>query len=293
MLTTARWIVSFWIILSSSINFGAAAQDLEASWGFAQELLSQGQYESAALTFERILLFDKERQFPEAIVRVADCHKRAGNYVAAAGFYQRAYFAVQTDSLQNEMILQKSFCLLQGKEFQEAIAELFHLPDEGSKEYLNRKDFYLGIAHFGAERFLDAEGYFESWLKRSTQGSEGKEGALRSLSDLFDENDRISRLNPRKARMMSLIIPGSGQIYAGDWRNGLNSLAITGGLYYLFYINAQQTTFWESLLIVFPWFQRYYSGGMDAAYRITKTRKAERRAEKYREIIQLLRSSLN
>lgn len=283
MPTTLKWIVSFWII-SSSLSL--AAQNLEETWSFGEELMVLGQYESAALTFERILLFDKEKQYPEAIIKVADCHKRSGNYIQAAGFYQQAYFAVKSDSLQNEMILQKTFCLLQGREFQAALAELFHLSPNGSEAYLNRRDFYLGIAHFGAERFAEAEKHFKSWLERSAENSSRAE---EDLAILFDENDKISRLNPRKARMMSLIIPGSGQIYAGDWRNGLNSLAITGGLYYLFFINAQQTTYWESLLIVFPWFQRYYSGGMDAAYRITKNKKAARRADKYREIIQLLR----
>ncbi len=274
-----KWIAILWITLVGS---QIAAQDLSETWEFGLVALEIQQYDLAALTFERVLLFDKDNEYPEALIKVADCHRKNGNYSLAAKFYDQAYFTASSDSLQNEMILQKVFCLLQAKQHKAALAELYHLPEEGIEAFLIRKNFYLGIAAFGSEKFEDSEKYFQNWL----EGNGRTDTA--ALATLYDENEKISRFNPQTAKIMSAIFPGSGQIYAGDWRNGLNSLAITGALYYLFYVTAVDHTFYESLLVIFPWFQRYYKGGRDSAFRIAARKKAERRAAKYREILQHL-----
>lgn len=71
-------------------------------------------------------------------------------------------------------------------------------------------------------------------------------------------------LSVDQARLMSTFLPGSGQIYAGAWRDGLTSLAVNGGFATLL-VGAVRAQDWVGTALVVGWGGRYYMGGIDNA----------------------------
>ncbi|MDA7501721.1 hypothetical protein N8482_00440 [Chitinophagales bacterium] len=262
----------------------------------AKEQLFLGNYELAAIYFERVAVFDSSQEFPEARAAMADCYFAAGNYSLAAEQYGKAFFLVneslksnelttninaQFSQLQNDLVLKKVLCHLLEKENQQALLEIYMLPEPADSLAGVRKKLYQGIAHFSLEEFEQSKAQFAT-LRPSDELFQSE------LDRLFIKNKKLNRLNPQVAMYMSMVIPGSGQIYAGDFRNGINSMAITGLLGYLFLSTAEVSGILESFFFIFPWLQRYYQGGRKAAFKIATDKKAQNRAGVYREIMLLM-----
>jgi hypothetical protein len=96
------------------------------------------------------------------------------------------------------------------------------------------------------------------------------------------------RYNPKLARVMSIIFPGSGQIYAGDLKNGLNSFGLIAGLAATATALSASILFIDAAIIIFPWFQRYYMGGYQKAYAITLDKQKNRKNEVFAHLIMTL-----
>ena len=95
------------------------------------------------------------------------------------------------------------------------------------------------------------------------------------IDSLFVVLESIKGPKPKKARILSTFLPGLGQLYAGDIKNGINSFVLTGVLFVLGINTAINLTLLDALMTVAPWFQRYYMGGYNRAENIA--------AEKFKE----------
>ena len=60
--------------------------------------------------------------------------------------------------------------------------------------------------------------------------------------------------------MLSTFLPGLGQAYAEDWKNGLNALLLNGVLGYVTLNAAIERDYDDALLSFFFLFHRYYVG---------------------------------
>ena len=106
------------------------------------------------------------------------------------------------------------------------------------------------------------------------------------IEQLFIKNEKINRLNPRTARILSMIIPGLGQFYAGDIKNGTNSIILTLGIATWGIVTAVKSTSpFDVLVTAAPWFQRYYMGGYKKAEQIAINEKKKRRSKVYNQIL--------
>jgi TM2 domain-containing membrane protein YozV len=130
--------------------------------------------------------------------------------------------------------------------------------------------------------FKQAEHYF-SILLDSTRAPMLHKQYLNILKEL----DHVNRLNPNTAMILSMIIPGTGQFYAGDIKNGLNSLTITSLFLYFTTRSIITVGVLEGFTTVFPIYFRYYTGGFKRAKAIAQQRKEYRRAEIYNKLLSL------
>ena len=88
-----------------------------------------------------------------------------------------------------------------------------------------------------------------------------------------------------------MILPGSGQIYSGDFKNGINSILLTGGLAALGVLMYNQYSLLDAFLAVFPWFFRYYQGGYEKAKNIAHDKRAIRRDKTYKKVLEIVNES--
>lgn len=262
------------------INLGFS-QDIKQSFDFANELYEKQDYVGAAITYRRVIYFDKAEEYRKRCYKnIADCLYETQQYEEAADYYELAFFQQKTDSLKAEILFKKLSCYLIQNSFDYAEVELLNLPNNLTIEQRRRKVFYEAVLNFSTEKYDESKKQFLQLIDSTNIESKNR------IEGLFLKNDKISKLSPRKARILSMIMPGLGQFYAGDFKNGANSILLTAGIGVWGVMAAVRSTSpVDALFTMVPWFQRYYSGGYKKAEIIAENQKKKRRAKVYNEIL--------
>jgi tetratricopeptide (TPR) repeat protein len=275
---TKMLFLVFNLLLISTLK----SQTLAETVVFAGLQYENKDFVGAAESYERILFFDSTQQFSTQIYfNLAECLYHQKRFEEAARQYEKAYFSVENDSLKTHILFQKASCFLLEKNYTSAQVELFNLPDSLDKKSMLRRELFLGMTTFAINDFETSEAHFEQYI-------EGDSVKKAEIQRLFKKNQKISKLSPQKAKVMSMILPGLGQFYAGDIKNGLNSMLLTGGLLTWAIRIATKTTFIDAFLTVVPWFQRYYNGGYNRAEVIAQNAIKRRRNEVYNQLLNVV-----
>lgn len=265
------------LLISWLFLLPAKAQDSKQLTAFAREQMTAGNYQVAENVLNRVLFFDNGNNHLQLFTLLGECTYQIGDYQTARNYYDLAATNVLSDSLRAEYAFMKVLCDLHSGNYEEARVELYSL-----EEFLNTdqsRNYYLlsGIISYHLEEYDDARQNFllccEDYQKDQ-------------LLDYFDKVKKTERrYRPGIARIMSILIPGSGQIYAGDYKNGINSFLLISGLAFTGALLAQNISIIDSAIIVLPWFQRYYQGGFERAYKLTQQKQHE---EKQKILISIL-----
>ncbi len=196
-----------------------SSQDFDETLIFADYQFRSGNLAEASKTYQRALFFSEGKQNVFIFNRIAEIAYTRTNYEIAQRYYGLAYDVSDNDSLRTELLFKKASCRMLDKNFQQALIDLFSIADS-SVNTQKRLNFYLGICYYGLQDYKQSESYFESCVNLIDK---------KELSDLFSDR-RLFSPSPRKARIMSMLLPGLGQTYSGDIKAGLNSLLLSTGL---------------------------------------------------------------
>ncbi len=272
-------LLSLKILIIELIAVHVPAQTVEETYALSCDLMKYEQYEYAVKTLQRVLFFGKDPLFHQAYKNIADCYFFMKDYDRAAKYYDLAYFAEDDEILKMALILKKSSALLLERKFNLALAELYNLPDSTPDSIASAKFLLLGIANFGAGYYESSKQAFEQFAGQSNPET------IRQIDAQFHLVDKAGKIKPKTARILSAIFPGSGQFYAGDLKNGFNSLLLTGGLAVLTVYVAVTFSLFDAFISILPWYQRYYTGGIKKAAIIAQSKTETKKATAYREII--------
>ncbi|WP_259015438.1 tetratricopeptide repeat protein [Emticicia fluvialis] len=260
------------------------AQNLKETFDFANQLYEKRDFDGAANTYRRVIFFDKKEEFRKQCYKnIADCLYATQNFEEAADYYELAFYQQKTDSLKAEILFRKLSCFLLTNNFEYAEIELFSLPENLSESQKRRKTFYAAVLHFSTDRYEEAKKEFISLIDSTDLEAKQK------IHELFAKNEKISRLNPKTAQTLSMILPGLGQFYAGDVKNGFNSFLLTGGIITWGVLTAiNSAARFDVFITMVPWFQRYYMGGYNKAAIIAENQKKKRRAKVYNQLLDVV-----
>jgi hypothetical protein len=257
------------------------AQTFEETIKFADSQFSQANYQLAVKEYQRALFFGSGRSSDYLYKQIANAFFKNKQFEQANYFYDLSYKTATDDSIKKELIFNKSQSYLLSGDFQKSVYELTSLGSNLSVYFNNKQNFYFAVSYFGLEDFKNSEMYFLNL-------TEGRPEAQQEIRKLFNSKKKLYRPNPKTAKTLSRILPGSGQIYSGDLKNGLNSIILTGGLALLGVHMYSEYSLFDSFMSVFPWFLRYYQGGYNKAYEIAKRKRAFRRNLAYKQILKVL-----
>ncbi|MEM7659010.1 MAG: hypothetical protein AAF399_23000 [Bacteroidota bacterium] len=250
----------------------------------AREMAASDHDKAAIKYYERVLFFDKHKAYTGQIyTELADIYQRAGNTKAALSYLNSAFYLSETPESQLQIQFRQISLYLLAQDFLGANEELFDIDLDATMDssYAEAKGFYLGITYFGLEQYDSAWKYFYAY-------TDGQTEATQELDKLFKRNARISKIAPRKAKLMSTFLPGLGQVYYGDLKNGLNSFLLTTGLVGLGIHLSSTISPLDAAFTVIPWFIRYYQGGIKRSGEIAQQKRQRKRAEVYQEILTVL-----
>ena len=271
-----------WMIFSSLAT--VYSQTFEETILFADKQFNVANYQLAVKEYQRALLFSGGNKTDYLYRQIAHAFFKNQQYEQANYFYDLSFKSAKNDSLKKEILFNKSQSYLLAGDYKKSVYELISL-GEGLNEYFTKKcHFYLAISYFGMEDFTNSQKYFLLLVQSDSL-------ATQKITELFNHKKNLYRPNPKTARTLSLILPGSGQIYSGDFKNGINSIVLTGGLAVLGVFMYHQYSLLDALLTVFPWFLRYYQGGYEKAKNIAHSKRAIRRNNMYHEVLLIIQES--
>jgi TM2 domain-containing membrane protein YozV len=149
------------------------------------------------------------------------------------------------------------------------------LPDS----LIRYKNFLLGITWFNELDFEASRMSFKEALQADDIAEKN------AVDSLFYALSKIKHPNPKTAKTLSIFFPGAGQFYAGDIKNGINSLLLTGAFLALGISTAIRYSLVDAFGSVLPWFQRYYMGGYNRAERIAEERLREKQNKIFKGLL--------
>ena len=265
--------VVFLILITNSLtSFG---QSLEQTFDFANQLYIQKSYQNAVEAYKRVVYFDSSSLYSNQIYpKIADCLFSLEKYRESADYYDLAYFSTEDSLLKDTYILKKISCFLILQEYDYAEIELLNLGSDLPDSLEYEKNFNEAILRFAKEEYDLSEQIFKKLTSDTL-----------AINELFNQNTKVSRISPKKAKIMSMIMPGLGQIYVGDIKNGLNSFILSAGLFALGLRSAYINNPLDAAISVLPWFQRYYQGGFKKAELIAIAKIQEKRYKIYNQLL--------
>lgn len=262
----------------------AACQTVEQGVRLSETEFTSGNYETAALDFQRAWLFAEDSRKAYLEQRIADCFYNLDEYERAAGFYGSALLKTVDDSTRNALLLNIAACHIHAGEFYNAINDLSLLQVADGGYQAERRWFFRGICNWGINRYDEAFNCFGRAVPEENLAA--KEKILQLKADF----GAIRYPNPRLAAWLS-IIPGFGQFYCLEPGPGFNSLLLNGSLMLAGYFSLVIFKNNVFLLNLLPWIQRYYAGGIEQAKGYAERKLLEKHNKIYENIIGIVAES--
>lgn len=267
--------------LAFSFVLPASAQDTGSIIALADALSSAGRYDHAIKEYKRALFFDPANQGAYVSSKLADAFFALQEYNMAAEYYDLAWRMQPVDSLKYEFQFRKILCQILQDDYQFALVELFGMPDSIYGRQERQKDFYMGICFYRMGEYESAARAFDDAIQDAPV-------VLRdSMHTLLYGKNKFNRPSPSTAYILSFFLPGAGQFYAGDLRNGINSLVLNGAIAWLGIVTIRNYSMLDAFFTVLPWLQRYYQGGFIRAREIAVHRRENNRNELLQNIFDL------
>jgi tetratricopeptide (TPR) repeat protein len=268
----------------SLIALSIGAQGLDSTLSLAHKMYELERYEQAIPFYERARFFTPSGSLEASILfKMGECYRKSDQAKKSLDYYDRAYFNSTLAPEKQAALVAKIRALINLKEFHLALAEIYAANPNGAEEQ-RRLDFFTGICFYANGDF---KGSFDNFLMAAS----GDSAKINALNKLFPDSTTLYRPRPKLAKKLSFFLPGLGQFYSGDIRNGLNSLGLNLAFMALSVNVGINYTFFDALLAVFPWLNRYYLGGTVKAEIIAHKKRLENRQEFYLKVIEIFDNS--
>ncbi|PLX01152.1 MAG: hypothetical protein C0594_14140 [Marinilabiliales bacterium] len=243
------------IIIFSCLLLHSFAQE-QNPLSLADKYFGEGNYEMAFHEYNRELLFSSSNDDDGFYLKMADCKYMQQHYYDAIQLYDNAIFLAEDSfNIARAYYGKVSSFILSGG-YIVAKVELASIPLEIKKLYAPSFCYLEGICAIANNDYVQAKKFFIQAIPADSVS------LIAEVEHLFENQRSLMKPKPVVAKILSAIIPGSGQMYSGEYRNGINSFVLVGGLAVLTYYVASVYTILDAALAVFPWLQRYYTSGI-------------------------------
>ncbi len=270
---------TLWLIISFNfIYVFAYSQTVRQTIIIADSLCKWGETDRAVKLYERVGFFATAKQDRrKAFSKLADIYATKGELDKAVKTIDLAYYNTIDDSIKKELLFRKTYYFIVKHDFLSAQETLLSIDTTGDKYLDNRYLLYSGTVAYLQSNFNMAYESFSALVNDTI-----------TLAKLMKKAKRKNKINPFLYFIMSLAIPGSGQLATGHIKQGLNSMLLLSALGGLFVAIAKSYTWIDAGAIVFPWYQRYLLGGANDASTYASKMKEKKLYSIYRQVTSLI-----
>ena len=211
-----------------------------------------GNYEAAITEYKRFLFFHPDT------IQTATVYNKIGHAYREQGFWQEAILAMRNavfhafeEDTKSEYQLNLAVTLLSSQNYDLARLELIKVSLRHPSGTLYQRALFLQVVAFIYQfRWEEAQELLKDYTADET------------LDNLLNIAINQPKKSARVARVLSAILPGTGQIYAGNWRGGLNALILNGALGFVAVDGILDQNYLDAFMWTYYIFLRYYRGNV-------------------------------
>ena len=203
ILLKTKLLILFFLV--SSDLFSQDLYSYENSVKFGEYLYHTNQFEFAAREFERCIFLKPDDQF--SILYLFKTYRKIGEFSKASDIPNFNKFLGTNAEFGSEYLK----LLVQTKKYDEAVNFI------SKAAYFNEKpDLKLSICLLQKD-----------WKSAAVFRDKNRLIVSKLLSDIVDKGLLFRKKSPFLAGVLSAVIPGSGKVYAGRWKDGIISFLMT------------------------------------------------------------------
>ncbi|MCG9126690.1 hypothetical protein JT359_03715 [Candidatus Poribacteria bacterium] len=223
----------------------------------AEHYTKLNNFDAATTEYKRFLFFHpNDIQVPEIYHRIGILHRNQGLLTEAINSFRQSVIRTSDKEQKSEYQIDLAVTLIANKNYDlarlELIKVLFRIP---SDTLYKRALLLQGVTYLYQFRWEEAQ----KTINEYTQDEK--------LAALFQETVNPPYKSESVAKFLSGILPGSGQIYAGNWKSGLNALGLNSALGYVTVDSILEQNYVDAVMWTYFIFQRYYRGNLYRAGR--------------------------
>ncbi len=262
-------VIWIYIILSTSFNIFSQGELYNLK---LTKYASQIEDSEFALKEQlRVYFFDAGNKQKNAL-NVAALFSKNGDINNAIKYLDIGFFASKKSEIKDSIRFEKANLYSQNAQYTKAKIELIQISTSSIRNS-DKYHFYRGFIDYFDDKYEDG---FEHLRKISYLNDIDKN----QLHEILVSLKKNKNTSLKWYQVASGIIPGMGQYIAGDFKGGLNSTLLNGGLIYLFFSVANNLSYADAFLSVSPWLMRYFIGGVGNAKKAARN-KIKRKKKKY------------
>ena len=249
-------------------------------------LFALGDYDAAITEYKRFLFFGANHPPAGEVQFKIGLAYRAQEWWAEAVEALIAAVQLTTETeLQAERRVELAVTLIAGGAYDLALVELIKVDMQSQSARLRQRARFLrGVAYLYQFKWEQARSVFQVYFDEIPNTAR----VAAEIDTLFSEAINLPQKSEKTARLLSTFLPGLGQTYAGDWKNGLNALLLNVVLGYVTLDAAIERDYDDALLSFFFLFHRYYSGNRYRAAEAAQTFNDRENRQHVEKILQAL-----
>ena len=258
-------IVAVTLLFLATVTVSAS----DPVFDLGDRLFASGDYDAAITEYKRFLFFNVDHpQAVEAQFKIGLAYRAQEWWVEAVEAMIAAVQLTTKTELQAERRVELAVTLISSGAYDLALAELIKVDMQSQSARLRQRARFLrGVAYLYQFKWEQARSVFQVYFDEIPSAA----GAAAEIDALFLDALNRSQKSEKAARLLSTFLPGLGQTYAGDWKNGLNALLLNGVLGYITLDAAIERDYDDALLSFFFLFYRYYAGNRYRAVEAAQT----------------------
>ncbi|MCF7911338.1 MAG: tetratricopeptide repeat protein [Candidatus Cloacimonetes bacterium] len=237
------------------LSISAILQANDECLAIAESFADNGNYEFAVTEYKRYLFLNPEADNRDDILyAIGIAYRNQEKWQEAIDYLDRAIAISESDSLKDSRKIAKAVIYLAQQKYNLAEFELLRINTFSRYEEIrNTADFFLALCFLYTAEWEKSQQALTDYLGSSPE-------MQIKIDSFFAQTSELKYKSPRLAKWFSTFLPGSGQIYAGNYHDGFNALIINSLNFYLFFDSLSERRINDALIGHLTFCERYYRG---------------------------------
>jgi len=251
-----KWIIKFWWVCVFPFS-SISGNQLDSIVIKADSAFNQESYGYATIMYEKVaFLSDNQESSCKAMLMKSKCYRAMNDLTQASITLNRIHSSIDNDTLNYDVFYEKMLCHFLKGDYSEAENDMLQMQFQIQDTNLLQHSWPLQIMILNESyKYEESRALFNKYLEINQLELD--------LDSMYRPIEVLK--NPGTAKLLSGIVPGSGQIYAGGIRQGVSTFMLESTtLVYAWYCFSNKL-YAAGVFTAINYFAKFYFGGQKNA----------------------------